>query len=100
MYAQVQPPSAVASVHLGTIQDFRDCCSPAGSLSAPQLHKVSPEPAFQGSPRMRQGMASRQKYLQHVALAFVAGGVLTYICVNLMGHAGRIDAKGDLSARI
>ena len=46
---------------------------------------------------MRQGMTSRQKYLQHVALAFVAGGVLTYVCVNLMGHAGTIDAKGEAS---
>ena len=37
---------------------------------------------------------SRQKHLRHVALAFVAGGLLTYVCVNLLGHAGTIDAKG------
>ncbi len=46
---------------------------------------------------MRQGMMSRQKHLQHVALAFVAGGLLTYVCVNLLGHAGTLDAKGDSS---
>ena len=46
---------------------------------------------------MRQGMTSRQKHLQHVALAFVAGGLLTYICVNLMGHAGTMEARGDSS---
>ena len=46
---------------------------------------------------MRQGMLSRQKHVRHVALAFVAGGLLTYVCVNLLGHAGTIDAKGDTS---
>ncbi len=36
-----------------------------------------------------------QKYLQHVAFAFVAGGLLSYLCVTLLGHAGTLDAKGD-----
>lgn len=67
----------------------------AGSLSAPQLHKTSPEPALHSSPRMRQGAVARQKYLQHLAFAFVAGGLLTYLCVSVLGHAGTLDAGGE-----
>lgn len=69
------------------------CC--AGSFSAPQLHKASPEPIFHSSPRMRPGTMPKQKYLQHLAFAFVAGGLLTYLCVTLLGRAGTLDAKGD-----
>lgn len=44
---------------------------------------------------MRPGTMPKQKYLQHLAFAFVAGGLLTYLCVTLLGRAGTLDAKGD-----
>ena len=44
---------------------------------------------------MRPGTMPKQKYLQHLAFAFVAGGLLTYLCVTLLGRTGTLDAKGD-----
>ena len=45
---------------------------------------------------MRQGMPSRQKHLRHVAFAFVAGGLLTYMCISILGRAGPLEASGKL----
>lgn len=60
----------------------------AGSFSAPQLHKPSPEPLFHTAPRMRPGVMAKHVYLQHVAFAFIAGGLLTYLCVTFLGNTG------------
>ena len=43
---------------------------------------------------MRQGAMGKQRYLRHLGLAFVAGGLLTYLCVTLVGRAGTLDTRG------
>ena len=36
-------------------------------------------------------------YLQHVAFAFIAGGLLTYLCVTFLGSTGTVSARGKFS---
>ena len=62
----------------------------SGSFSAPELVHRSNSPVREGSdcPRMKPAGQSRARYLQHLALAFIVGGVLTYSCTSLMGKAG------------
>ena len=65
----------------------------AGSFSAPQLHKASPEPLFHTSPRMRPGAMAKHMYLQHLAFAFIGGGLLTYLCITFLGSTGILIAR-------
>ena len=37
---------------------------------------------------MRPGVMAKHVYLQHVAFAFIAGGLLTYLCVTFLGNTG------------
>lgn len=44
---------------------------------------------------MRQGAMGRHRYLRHLAFAFVAGGLLSYLCVSWVGRAGTLDTRGN-----
>ena len=43
---------------------------------------------------MRPGAMAKHMYLQHVAFAFIVGGLLTYLCVTFLGSTGTCSARG------
>ena len=66
----------------------------SGSFSAPELahrqqHAHSgPDSPNRHSPRRKMVGQPKPKQFQHLAFAFVLGGLLTYLCTSLMGKAG------------
>lgn len=68
----------------------------SSSLSAPELRNQqqqaspasTPPSSEASSPRRMRTAALRPHHLQHMALSFVSGGLLTYLCIFLMCNAG------------
>ena len=68
----------------------------SSSLSAPELRKQqqqrspasTPPSSEAASPRRMRAAALRPHHLHLMALSFVAGGLLTYLCIFLMCTAG------------
>ena len=74
----------------------------SSSLSAPELGKQHqqlqqqqqsspasiPPSSGASSPRSMRTAALRPQHYQHMALSFVAGGLLTYLCIWLLCNAG------------
>lgn len=81
----------------------------SGSFSAPELaHRQQQAHAGPDSPTrhsLRRKMAGQPKTrnFQHLALAFLSGGLLTYLCTSLMGkagsHLGFISTQASLLTR-
>lgn len=66
----------------------------SGSFSAPELAHKQQQANTAAGPGLLTRISPRKmgpqkhKHFQQLALAFLAGGILTYLCTSLMGKAG------------
>lgn len=109
--ADVDPGQTATLLSIHVAQPGR---SLSGSISAPELSSrkqkqqegafdspssTAPSSGASTPRRMRTaGAGLRARDFQHMALSFVAGGLLTYMCVGLMGQAG--TRLGFISDRV